>query len=72
MRAGQFRRTDHDDRKLPLTQEYVESACESVGALIEELRTRMQVKYKAFTRVAAFRRLWDYLFSSPIMQFDDY
>ena len=72
VRAGQFRRTDHEDRKLPLTQEYVESACEYVGTLIEDLRSRISVKYETFTRVAAFRKLWDYLFSSPILQFDDY
>ena len=29
-------------------------------------------KYKEYTRIAAFHKLWDYLFSSPIMRFDDY
>jgi hypothetical protein len=71
-RAGRFRRTDAEDRKLPLTREYVSSALTNVGALIEELRRRMSEQYESYTRVAAFRRLWDYLFSSPVMQFDDY
>jgi hypothetical protein len=71
-RAGRFRRTEYEDRKLSLTREYVSSACQHVGTLIEELRTRMTDKYKTYTRIAAFRKLWGYLFSSPIMQFDDY
>jgi hypothetical protein len=71
-RAGQFRRNENEGRKLPLTTEYVDGACESVSALIEDLKARMTTKYSDYTRIAAFRRLWYYLFSSPIMDFDDY
>jgi hypothetical protein len=71
-RAGQFRPTEAEGRKLPLTREYVSSALTNVGALIEELRNRMNDQYESYTRVAAFRGLWDYLFSSLIMKFDDY
>ena len=72
VRAGRFRRTKSEGAELPLTKEYIGSACKNVGDLIGELRKRMDEKYKTYTRIAAFRRLWDYLFSSPIMQFDDY
>ncbi len=45
VRAGRFCRTKREGEKLPLTQEYVGSACNNVGALIEELRKRMAEKY---------------------------
>jgi len=71
-RAGPFRRSEDEGRKLPLTAEYVNSACESVSALIEDLQIRMRAKYSEYTRIAAFRRLWDFLFCSPLLKFDDY
>lgn len=71
-RAGRFRRNKSEGEKLPLTREYVGSACKRVEALIDELRNRMDEKYRRYTRIAAFRSLWNYLFSSPLMQFDDY
>lgn len=71
-RAGQSRRQCGDGSKLPLTREYVEEARLALDGLIQDLRARMIVKYGSFTRLAALRRLWDHLFSSPIMQFDDY
>lgn len=37
-------------------------------AVTEALRRR----YQGYTRVAALKRLWSYLFDSPIMDFDDF
>jgi len=37
-------------------------------AVSEELRRR----YEGYTRVAALKRLWSYLFDSPIMDFDEF
>jgi hypothetical protein len=71
-RAGRFRRTDCDSGKLPLAQEYVSEACENLTSLIKDLEVRMSAEYASYTRLAALRRLWEYLFSSPIMPFDDF
>jgi hypothetical protein len=57
---------------LPLKQKYVSEACESLMLLIGDLEGRMRAKYASYTRLAALRRLWEYLFSSPIMAFDDF
>jgi hypothetical protein len=71
-RAGRFRQSDQEDRQLGLTQDYVNAACQHVDTLIDNLRTPMHTKYQDFTRIAALRRLWNFLFSSPLMHFDDY
>jgi hypothetical protein len=72
VRAGRFRRTDCEGASLPLKRKYVSEACENLTRLIKDLEGRMSAKYASYTRLAALRRLWDYLFSSPIMAFDDF
>jgi hypothetical protein len=69
-RAGRLRR-DADNGKLPLSQAYVIDGCKNLQALVQELQDRLNSKYSSYTRLAALRRLWEYLFSSPIMPFDD-
>jgi hypothetical protein len=68
-RAGRSRR---EGNKLSLGQEYVSEACDNLTSLNKELDARMSAKYASYTRLAALRRLWEYLFSSPIMPFDDF
>jgi len=71
-RAGQFRRMDCEGEELPLAQKYVSEACQNLTRLINDLDDRMNTAYASYTRLAALRKLWDYLFSSPIMPFDDF
>jgi hypothetical protein len=71
-RAGRLRRTDCEGGRLPLAQQYVCEACEDLMHLINDLEVRMSAKYASYTKLAALRRLWEYLFSSPIMPFDDF
>ncbi|MGD0832239.1 MAG: hypothetical protein ABR907_14960 [Terracidiphilus sp.] len=71
-RAGRFRRTEDEGSNLSLTQKYVREVCENLTLLIMNLEARMIAVYASYTRLAALRRLWDYLFSSPIMEFDDF
>jgi hypothetical protein len=40
--------------------------------LVKDLEARMSVTYASYTKLAALRRIWEYLFSSPIMPFDDF
>ncbi len=71
-RAGRFRRTEHDSGTLPLAQKYVSEACENLTRFVKDLEARMNAAYGSYTKLAALRRLWDYLFNSPIMKFDDF
>jgi tetratricopeptide (TPR) repeat protein len=73
-KAGKHRRAERVGVKLPLTQAYVATACSQVGALIKELRTRMEDRYKENTRIAAFKRIWVFFFdpNHPLLKFEDY
>jgi hypothetical protein len=71
-KAGQFRRTDREGSTLPLAQKYVSEGCENLTRLLKELEARIGKTYASYTKLAALRRLWDYLFSSPIMEFNDF
>ncbi|MES2220932.1 MAG: hypothetical protein V4587_08205 [Acidobacteriota bacterium] len=71
-RAGRFCREHHEGGTLSLGKAYVVEACVSLTDLMEELERRMSAKYAAYTKLAALRRLWKYLFSSAIMPFDDF
>ena len=48
--------------------EAVDSIRECIGAVDGAVVS----KYGGYTKIAALRRLWDYLFDSPLMKFDDY
>lgn len=71
-RTGDYCRQAREGNTVPLTQVYVNEARQALSELIQELQKRMSTKFGSFTRLAALRRLWEYLFSSPIMPFDDF
>ena len=71
-RAGRCRRQGASKEPLPFPQKYVIGACEDLQAFIQELQGRLTSKFASYTRIAALRRLWAYLFSSPVMLFDDF
>lgn len=41
-------------------------------SLLTSVADSLRTRYAGYTRVAALRRLWSYLFDSPIMRFDDF
>jgi hypothetical protein len=71
-KAGARRRSETRGASLPLTGAYVRQTLDDLDSLIAELHGRINDKYAAYTRLRAFRQLWAYLFSSPIMPIDDF
>jgi hypothetical protein len=71
-KSGPFRRQSDGEGHLALPHDYVIDACKSIETLIRDLQERLKAKYSSFTRLAALRRLWEFLFSSPVMPFDDF
>ena len=72
VRAGRFRRRSGGLDPLPLDVAYVCASLGSLKRLILELRERMSKQYAEYTKIAAVRRLWKYIFSSPVMPFDEF
>ncbi len=71
-KAGARQRSKTNGEALTLTGDYVLQTLDDLDSLIAELRGRINDKYAAYTCLRAFRELWSYLFSSPIMPIDDF
>lgn len=57
---------------MRISQEYVISAVEEVSVLLNKFLDELEVKYKSYTILNAIKLVWNYIFDSPIMKFDDY
>jgi len=57
---------------LSLGRGYVEDSVRLVREAINRLREAVEDRYCNCTRLLALRRLWYYMFSSPILVFDDH
>ena len=61
------------NKKLPFDKKY---ACSSMQLCTEILRNRIIIplkeKYSSFTKIRAMKEIWESLFNSPILNFDDY
>ncbi|MBQ9983221.1 MAG: hypothetical protein IJP29_01390 [Lachnospiraceae bacterium] len=61
------------NKQLPFNKQY---ACESMKLCIDILRDEiikpLTEKYNSFTKIKAMKEIWNYLFDSPILNFDEY
>jgi len=57
---------------MRISQEYVLSAIEEVSVLLNKFLEELEAKYKSYTIFNTIKLVWNYLFDSPIMKFDDY
>jgi hypothetical protein len=71
-KAGKLKRSTDLGGKLKLDRAYLINAITLLDDFICKIEDRIKVKYAKYTKIAALRRLWDYLFTSPIMKFDNY
>ncbi len=70
--AGEKKRADAKDRSLPCDCTYVQASIAKMLALCERLVEAANHKYHNYTVIAANRRLWAFLFSSPCMPYDEF
>ncbi len=61
-----------DDRKKQIDYDYVVQSTDKIISFKKELKERITEKYKDYTKINANKRLWQYLFKSPVMPYDDY
>lgn len=71
-KAGKLKRTTYLSSKLNLDKAYLINAINLLDDFISRIEDGIKVKYSNYTKIAALRRLWEYLFKSPILKFDDY
>lgn len=72
VQAGSKRRAAEAGVTLRVDQSYVCESTDALSAFIGGLAAALVTKYSSYTKVAAHRKLWQYIFNSPIMPYDEF
>jgi len=70
--SGRLRRTPDYGEKLLLNLPYIVSTIDFLKTAINIIEQGLTDKYSDYTKVKALKSLWEHLFNSPVMNFDDY
>lgn len=70
--AGEKARTPGCSGKLSVEGAYWADSLDLFRKAVEEIHGQVMDKYGKYRRAGVWRRLWERLFTSPVMQFDDY
>lgn len=71
-KAGKLKRANRVDDKLKITKDYLNDSLINITEIISEIESRIDFKYSKYTKIKALKELWNFMFSSPIMPFDDF
>jgi len=75
-KSGKMCRATQDDviteKKLLLDYNYTINTVNIIENILLSIENKLIIKYKKFTRHYVFKQIWDYLFKSPVLNFDDY
>jgi hypothetical protein len=70
--AGPKKRAQESQGHITVKFDYVKESCQNIVRLELLLQKKILKKYDKYTRIAAHKRLWGFMFGSPLMKFDDY
>lgn len=62
----------HEKTRIEVTYNDVKQVSQMLSELLTELKNSLNTKMKSATRIATFRKLWECLFNSKIMKFDEW
>ncbi|MCK4311182.1 MAG: hypothetical protein KAW88_00425 [Candidatus Cloacimonetes bacterium] len=57
---------------LKIDSDYIDGCLDYLSKMINLIIDKLKQKYKDFTRLKVLEDLWNYMFKSPVMKFDDY
>lgn len=58
--------------KLSITKEYLKETIDSFIAILKEMDTQLDEKYSSYTKTKAIRDIWNYLFNSSLLIFEEH
>ena len=70
--AGDCKRMSRIDEVLPLNLAYAKKAIRVLTEFLNGLKSSIEKKYASYTKDAACRRLWDFLFECDRLKYDDF
>jgi hypothetical protein len=63
---------DTKGTKLKISKEYLVESINEMKEVLSLIESRLSEKYSKFTRLKVIQDIWNYLFSSPILRFEDH
>lgn len=63
---------EQDSEKIKVDYGYALQSIELILRFEAALKERILSKYSAYTKINANKRLWKFMFTTPLMQYDDY
>ena len=70
-KAGKCVRASRLGERLKIETTYIQETIKYIHDFNAKLQDAINNKYSKYTRVKAIKNLWNYLFQTPILQFDD-
>jgi hypothetical protein len=71
-KAGPLAEKADSSGKLAIDAAYLDKSLNSTAGFCQWIEAQLSAKYASYTRIAAIKRLWQFLFKSPVMVFEDY
>ena len=59
-------------KKLSITKEYLKETIDSMKQILNEVDNQLEKKYSTYTKIKAIKEIWNFLFDSPLMIFDQH
>jgi hypothetical protein len=70
-KAGKYSRATNEESYLLIDYKYFKNSISIMKNILTHLNNEICLKYSKYTKNNAYRSLWQYLFDSPVLIFDD-
>lgn len=67
-----YKRATNIGEPIKIDSQYAFESLLLISSLVNEIEKELKDKYSSYTKIRLLRDLWEYLFDSPILKFDDY
>ena len=69
--AGKLARSRQLQKQLTFSNDYLFQSIETLIKILQIFHSQLQEKYKNYTKVNAIKKLFEFMFETPIMQFEN-
>ncbi len=70
-KAGPQARSSKLDERLPIDAKYFTDAIDVLAQLCAACSAAIESKYASYTKARAIQNLWEYIFDTPVLRFED-
>ena len=70
--AGSLTRESNRGKRLIVDKLYLKNTVETLLSFEDEFKLKLLSKYKDYSKISANKRLWSFIFTTPVMPYDDF